>query len=144
MGESQVERWERPGSVLDRFFGWEPRTAFRRLLEESDFRVEEFTDGDQAVVRAELPGIDPDKDVEVRVRDHTLEIHAERRETKQTENKEWVHSEFNYGSFSRMIPLPRAAKASDVKASYRDGILEVRLPIDADKAESMTIPVERD
>jgi HSP20 family protein len=91
-------------------------------------RIEEYRDGDTLVVRSEMPGIDPDNDVEIDLRDHMLEIRAERREEKTEEDKGTRRSEFRYGSFFRAIPLPMEAKEGDVQATYKDGVLEVRVP----------------
>ena len=95
----------------------------------SPIRVEEFIDGKTLVVRAELPGIDPDKNVEVTISDGILHIHAERQEKEEHKNKEQFRSEFRYGSFSRSIPLPEGVKEEEIKASYADGVLEVRTPL---------------
>jgi HSP20 family molecular chaperone IbpA len=111
---------------------------------EKSMRIEEVVDNDQLVVRAELPGIDPDNDVEVRVRDHTLEISAERRQEETTEEEGVRRSEFRYGSLYRAISMPADAKESDISATYRDGILEVRVPIEAKtEQEPKAIPIER-
>ena len=112
----------------------DPRTIFPDLMDwlEEPFltlrpyrgqpmRVEEYAEGDHYVVRAELAGIDPEKDVEVTVESGYLTIHAER--TEKTEGKH--RSEFRYGSFSRTLPLPANADEDAVTASYRDGILTV-------------------
>lgn len=106
-------------------------------------RVEEFTEGNEAVVRVEIPGIDPDKDVDITVSDSMLNIRAERREEKKTEEKGRYHSEFRYGSFSRTVSLPPGVTEKDVKATYKDGILEVRMPIDTASAEARKIPIQR-
>lgn len=112
-------------------------------LDETALRVEEFEENGQMVVRAELPGIDPDKDVEITVLDNTLRIKAERREETKAEDKKGYRSEFRYGSFVRAVTLPAGATAQDVKAAYHDGILEVRLPISAEQAEAKKIPITR-
>lgn len=106
-------------------------------------RVEEYREGDTLVVRAEMPGLDPDKDVEISVSDQTLHIRAERRQEKKLEENGQYRSEFHYGSFGRSVPLPAGATEADVKASYKDGILEVRIPVDSSKAEARKIPVQR-
>ena len=106
-------------------------------------RVEEFTEGDEVVVRAEMPGIDPDKDVHITVNDHTLQLRAERREETKTEDKGSYRSEFQYGSFTRTLQLPAGATDQDVKATYKDGILEVRVPVDRKEAEARKIPIQR-
>jgi HSP20 family molecular chaperone IbpA len=92
-------------------------------------RVEDFVDQRQYVVRAEMPGIDPEKDVDITVEDGILTITAERREEK----KESGRSEFRYGSFSRSVSLPAGADEDNVSATYRDGILEVRTPLKEEK-----------
>jgi len=106
-------------------------------------RVEEFVDGKELVVRAEIPGIDPDKDVHVHVRNHVLEIRAERNEKSEAKDKAGRRSEFRYGSFFRSISLPPDAKDTDVSATYKDGILEVRVPRDAKQADVTKVPVTR-
>jgi HSP20 family protein len=126
-----------PRRLLDRF-GWPGAWPFEELI-----RVEEFVDGDQLVIRAEMPGLDPDKDVDIQVMDHGLRIRAERRQASEKTEKGGYRSEFHYGSFSRTVPLPAGAAQEDVKATYKDGILEVRLPIDRAKAEATKIPIER-
>jgi HSP20 family protein len=105
--------------------------------------VEEFVDDGQLVVRAELPGIDPDKDVQLTVQDNTLRLHAERRQEETTETKQGYRSEFRYGSFSRTIMLPPGVSADDVKATYDDGVLEVRMPMGLPPDEARTVPVTR-
>lgn len=117
-------------------------TAWRDLMEDT-LRVEEYQDGHELVIRAEMPGIDPDEDVEITVSDHMLHITAERREEKKTEDHTGYRSEFRYGSFSRSVSLPTGATDDDVKATYNDGILEVRVPIDTAEAKARKIPVNR-
>ena len=124
-----------------RLFDWPE--SWTELMEQSDLKVEEFQEDGKLVVRAEMPGIDPDKDVEITVTDHTLHLRAERRSESKTEDKKGFRSEFHYGSFSRSIPLPAGATEDDVKATYTDGILEVRFPIDTADAEATKIPVAR-
>lgn len=122
---------------------WPDSWPWRDLLEESTLRVEEFEEENSLVVRAEMPGIDPDKDVEITVSDSTLRIKAERRQETRTEDKKGYRSEFRYGSFMRTVPLPAGASEKDVSATYSDGILEVRVPIDTSQAEARKIPVRR-
>lgn len=133
---------------LDRWFGGlrGPRAwpdLWRSMTDEGLLRVEEFTEGDALVVRAEMPGIDPEKDVEITIVDHQLRIRAERREEKKTEDTSGYRSEFRYGSFSRVVPLPVGATDADVKATYTDGVLEVRVPIERAAAGAKKIEVQR-
>jgi HSP20 family protein len=92
-------------------------------------RVEEFRDGDDLVVRAELPGIDPDKDVELSITGGLLHIDAHREEATEHTEKEGYRSEFAYGHFTRTLVLPRGVDEGSVKATYTDGVLEVRVPV---------------
>ncbi len=106
-------------------------------------RVEEFVDGETLVVKAELPGIDPDKDLELTITQGVLHIRAERHEKSEATTKESYRSEFHYGSFSRSVPLPAGTKDEDVKASYTDGILEVRVPVGEPKTPSTRVPITK-
>jgi HSP20 family protein len=127
--------------IPSRLFDWpEP---WRDLVEASSMKLEEYREGDNLVVRAEMPGLDPEKDVEITVSDNTLRIKAERREQTKTEDKESYRSEFRYGSFIRAIRLPAGATEKDVTASYTDGILEVRVPINTAEAEAKKVTVKR-
>ena len=83
---------------------------------------------DSMVIRAEMPGIDPDKDVEVTVADGLLSIRAERRFEEKEEKEGRTRSEFRYGAFSRTVRVPQDIDVDDITASYKDGILEVRYP----------------
>lgn len=121
---------------------------FKRFVDEWEtawLRTEQFRDGDSLVVRVELPGIDPEKDVEVTVHDSILSIKAERHENTENKTKGGYRSEFKYGSFARTIDLPRGARGEDVKASYHDGVLEVRVPVAPETGPGPTkVTVNRD
>mgnify|MGYP001601181511 CR=1 FL=1 len=95
------------------------------------------------MARAELPGIDPDKDVDISVDNGLLSLRAERREERKTKSDGGYRSEFSYGSFIRSVSLPPGATEDDVKATYHDGILEIRFPIDGEVAKSRKVPVVR-
>lgn len=98
------------------------------FMRDDSIRVEEFMEDDDLHIRAEIPGVDPDKDIDITVDHGRLSIRAEREErTEKTEDG--YHSEFRYGSFSRVLTLPEGADADDVRATYEDGILDVRVPI---------------
>jgi HSP20 family protein len=136
-----VQRWPDVFDLMPRrFIDWlgAPGAELEREL-----KVEEFTDNDQHVIRAELPGINPDKDIDIHIRGHALEIRAERREEKKSEEGNRYRSEFRYGSFFRRVPLSPDTDEHDVKATYQDGILEVRLPVEKKQAEATRIAVTR-
>jgi HSP20 family protein len=103
-------------------FDWleSPMTVFRPWTGQG-IRMEDFVRDGHYIIRAELPGIDPEHEVEVVVDDSILTIKAERKE----EQVDKTHSEFRYGSFSRRVVLPPGADEDHVSASYDKGILEV-------------------
>jgi len=105
-------------------------------------RVEEFRDDGTLVVRADLAGIDPDKDVELTVSEGMLHIHAERREEDKKEDKGYLRQELRYGSLSRTLPLPEGVTESDITATYKAGILEIRVP-EPRKAEATKISISK-
>ena len=111
---------------------------------EDRLRIEEELTDDTLVVRAELPGIDPDKDVQITVADGVMRIKAERRSETKEEKEGHVRSEFRYGSFERAMRVPQSTDVDDVKASYKDGILEVRVPYKATaEAQARTVAISR-
>ncbi|MFP3907677.1 MAG: Hsp20/alpha crystallin family protein [Acidimicrobiales bacterium] len=126
----------------DSLFGRWPE-SWSSMMEETLPKVEEFEEDGTMVVRAEMPGIDPDRDLEITMTDGLLRIKAERRQESKTEEKKGYRSEFRYGSFTRTVALPAGVTEEDVTASYDDGILEVRMPMDHGRAEAKKIPVSR-
>jgi HSP20 family protein len=131
LGRELADWWSRP------FESW------RRMFDETQMNVEEFVEGDQLVVRAELPGVEPDRDVDISVEDGALRIRAERRQEEKSEDRNYRRTEIRYGSFTRTIPLPPQAKEEDVSATYKDGILEVRAPIDQSRTQRSHIPIQK-
>jgi len=90
-------------------------------------RLEDHMTDTEYKIRAELPGVDPEKDVQVSVSDGVLTIRAERREEKQARHR----SEFRYGSFERSVRLPSNAEEQGIRADYSKGILEITVPLRA-------------
>ncbi len=123
---------------------WRPFEELERIRREFDRLMEEFlkeepaervfapaldvyeTDG-EVVVKAELPGVKKE-DIEVFIRDNNLIIRGEKKEEKE-EKTETVHRvERVYGKFERVVGLPTDVKLEGIKAEFKDGVLEVRLP----------------
>jgi HSP20 family protein len=120
----------RPTWPLSRLNDWPDLLGdFTRASNRDAIRLEEFVEDDKLVVRAELPGIDPEKNVEVSISGGMLHINVTREEPAELKDQEGFRTEFRYGSFSRSIALPSGTYESEVKATYDNGILEVRLPI---------------
>jgi HSP20 family protein len=103
---------------------WRPHWRGWPLLAEQ-IRLEEFADNGSYVVRAELPGVDPKRDISVMVADGELTIGVNR--TQRFPGT--FDSEFHYGPARRTVLLPRQARDETAAASYDDGILEVRIEL---------------
>ncbi|GAB3979454.1 alpha-crystallin HspX [Actinoallomurus acanthiterrae] len=114
-----------------------PFTTLRPFTGQA-IRVEEYVDDDKFVIRAELPGIDPDRNLEISVSRGMLTIRAEREE----EHEGRRHSEFRYGTYERHIRLPENIKDEDIKATYDKGILTITVPLQEAKEASRRIPIE--
>jgi HSP20 family protein len=127
-------------SPLADMIDWlESPLTFLRPVSGHPMRMEDFVRDGSYVIRAELPGIDPDKDLGVTVANGILTIKAERREERSDKH----HSEFHYGTFSRSVTLPAGADEEHVEAIYGHGILEVTVKLAEDTASKTArkIPV---
>jgi HSP20 family molecular chaperone IbpA len=137
---ANLVRRDRP--AFAELFDWlegEIPARFRPLGGGHPVRIEDYIeDSGHYVLRAELPGIDPAKDVTVTVGDGVLTVTAERRD----ETKEEHRSEFRYGAFVRTIALPAGADEDDIGATYSDGILQIRIGMREAKPEPKQIPVK--
>ena len=145
-----MERW-RPFGSVDR---WEPFRSLvdiqgdvNRLLDNFMGRafngemakgrtwlpaVDMHETKDSVVLKVELPGV-REKDVAVSITGDLLSIKGERRWDDESTDQKFLHVERVYGQFERLVQLPMAVQADKVKATYRDGVLEVTLP----KAEEL-------
>jgi HSP20 family protein len=90
--------------------------------------IEAFARAGQFVVRADLPGLSRD-DVQVEVRNDGLLIHGQRSQEREERKEGWYRSERSYGSFSRSVPLPEGADPEKAEASFENGVLEIRMPL---------------
>lgn len=93
------------------------------------------------IVFADLPGIDP-KDVKIEVENDTLIIQGERKQEHTEERSGFHRSERTYGSFYRAIQLPETAKVDQAKADFRNGVLEVTVPIEQAKSNRRQIQIQ--
>lgn len=91
-------------------------------------------------VAAELPGMKKD-DVKVECTDDGLIIEGERRQEHVETQRGFHRSERSYGHFYRMIPLPQGAQTDKAKAEFKDGLLQVRVPILENKRQNRQIPI---
>ncbi|GAB4136444.1 MAG: Hsp20/alpha crystallin family protein [Cyanobacteria bacterium J069] len=94
---------------------------------------------DALVLKAEIPGVDA-KDVDIQVTADAVAIKGDRKSEVHTEENGIKRSEFRYGSFSRVIPLPTRIQNDKVAAEYKDGILHLTLPkVEAEKSKVVKV-----
>lgn len=91
-------------------------------------QIEILQNNGQLTVKADLPGLTRD-DVKVEVTDDFLAIAGERKEEKEEKQEGFYRSERSYGSFYRRVPLPEGAKTENAAATFRNGVLEVTIPV---------------
>jgi HSP20 family protein len=140
-------RWQKPESgvwafphfstlhdEINRVFG--ATRSFHSWAPAVDF----YEDGEQLVLKAELPGVKKE-DLDLSLEDGVLTLAGERREEKSFEKAEVHRSERFLGKFQRSFTLPTAVEASKVQASFKDGILTVTLP-KAEEAKPKQIEVK--
>ena len=89
--------------------------------------VDVYDSKDNVMVKADVPGMKKDE-IDVSVHGDTLIIKGEKKQEKETKEKDFVRTERFYGSFNRALRLPATVDASKVNASYKNGVLELVLP----------------
>ena len=137
---------------MERFFGdfpgiWFPKflktdfEPFRMEFEKSEWvpQIEVLRNNGTFIVRADLPGLTKE-DVKVEMTDNLLRISGERKEEKEEKTEGFYRTERSYGNFYRQIPLPEGVKVENASATFRNGVLEVTMPMP--KAETTTRKLE--
>lgn len=146
---SDISRWDRE---MDRLFGhfFERRLRpFRgghwwpgRGAEVSVPAVDLFEDNGDIVAKAELPGMEKE-DIEVNITDNRLIIKGEKKKEQESREEDYYYSERSYGSFSRTIDLPSEVETGKSKATFKNGVLEIRIPkTEAAKKKEVKVKVE--
>ena len=125
-------------SVFDDFF----RTPVEVFGNDLNPKVDVHEDEKAVYVKAEIPGLE-EKDLNVTLKDNMLTISGEKKseKTEGEKGKNYWYCERSFGSFSRTIALPDAIKHDDVKASYKNGVLEIEIP-KAEEAQPKKINIK--
>ncbi|MCX7988727.1 MAG: Hsp20/alpha crystallin family protein [Thermodesulfovibrio sp.] len=116
------EAWKRPFSLFS--------SLMPRLKSETEVvapAVDIYEEGDDLVLKAELPGLNKE-DIEVKVTDDFITISGEKKKEEKVEEKNYYRYERSYGSFSRTFRLPIDVQTDKAKAKFENGVLEVRIP----------------
>jgi HSP20 family protein len=104
--------------------------------------VDVYQEQDDIVVKAELPGMDKDN-IDVIVSDHLLTIKGEKKKEEEVKEENYYRSERSQGSFVRTVELPADVKSDQVKATFKNGLLEIHLPKTEDaKKKEIKIKVD--
>ena len=96
-------------------------------MEEIAPTVDIFEKNNNVVVKAEIPGMKKE-DIEVNLTDNTITISGEKKKEDKVEKKNYYRFERSYGSFCRSFRLPKEVRPDKTKASFKDGILEIKIP----------------
>jgi len=103
-------------------------------------RVDIKETANELVVSADVPGIDK-KDVNVSMKEGVLSISGERKSEQRAEGENWHRIERVFGSFQRSFYIPVDVDESKIKASYKDGVLNIALP-KKEEAKKKEIPIQ--
>ena len=102
--------------------------------------IESYVKEGNLVVRADVPGIDP-KDIDISVLHDVLTIKGERKTEQEVKQQDYVRREIAYGTFERRMRLPEGAAVDKVKASFKNGVVELTIPL-AKGVGAQKIPLE--
>src|SRR3989304_1558944 len=125
-----------PSRFLRRF----PRFKWMTEVEAVWPAVDMFDKAEEIVVKAEVPGIDK-KNIKISVSDNVLTIKGEMKKEEEVKEEDYYYSERSYGSFSRSLNLPAKVQAEKIKASFKNGILEIHLP-KAEESKPKEVKIE--
>jgi HSP20 family protein len=132
------DMWRRPFPSLLGRDRWLPIRPLGIRMPSADI----YEDEGAVVVKAELPGMKKE-DIEVNLAGDTLTIKGEKKEDKEVKEDDYYRRERTYGSFLRSLALPCEVKSGEIKASFKDGVLEIRLP-KTEEAKKKSIAVKID
>jgi HSP20 family protein len=101
--------------------------------------IDVFDTKEAVVLKAELPGMDPD-DIQIEVEDNVLTLKGERRFEEEVDEERYYRVERRYGSFQRSLALPQGMQAAAISAGYEDGVLTITVPkVEAEKPKRIEI-----
>jgi HSP20 family protein len=125
---------------------WE--TPFPRLFEEIEDNskelfapaIESYVKDGSLVVRADVPGIEL-KDIDISILRNVLTLKGERKSEKEIKKDDYLRREVSYGAFERRMSLPEGTSADKVKATFKNGVIEITLPL-AKEAIAQKVQIE--
>jgi len=131
--------FRRPFSLMEP--AWWPKLRMPEMAEVSP-HVDIFEEGDNFVVKAEVPGLKKEE-IEVNLTDDMITISGEKKKEEKVEKKDYYRMERSYGSFTRSFRLPKGIQTDKAKATFKDGVLEVKVPkTEEAKKKEKKVPIE--
>lgn len=144
-----IMRWDPFGELtnlrnqMNRFFDHTLRKGFMAGAEPFGPRVDLYQTEQEVVATAEIPGIESKNDIEITLTPDSISLRGELKHGQDIKEENFFHSERFYGSFSRTLPLPAEIKPEEAKASYRNGLLEVRMPkTEKGRRKTYRVPIQ--
>jgi HSP20 family protein len=89
--------------------------------------VDMYEDDKEIIVKAEIPGVEP-KDVDITVTADSISLKGELKEETERREDGYIRAERRFGQFYRTLPLPAEVKPEEAQATFKNGVLEVRMP----------------
>jgi HSP20 family protein len=139
------EKWyedlfKRPLALFNHPPGW-PSWRISELAEMS-FTADIFEDGNEVVVKADIPGVKKE-DLDVSLSEDVITIKGERKKEEKVDRKDYYHAERSYGSFTRSFRLPAEVRADKAEARFEEGILEIRIPkLEPSRAKTKKVTIK--
>jgi HSP20 family protein len=122
---------------MDRWFRGGRESEWGMWMPSIDVRERD----NQLIINADLPGLNSE-DVKIEVNDEGLVIRGERKREHEEQKEGYYRTERSYGTFYRLVPLPEGANVEQAKANFKDGVLEVTVPIPEGVRKRREIPIE--
>lgn len=143
--QMMADFWRRPFSGILPSFPSLLRPSRALLGESLALRapvVDLYEGEEEVVLKAEVPGLSKE-DIKIDLTDSMVTISGEKKKEEQVKEEAYTYSERSYGSFSRILQLPCGVKSDKAKATFKNGILEVKLPKTEDaKKRHVTVKIE--
>ena len=119
-----------------------PAPLEMRRMGEWEPAVEMYETESEVVVKVALPNIDP-KQVEIMVTNEAITLKGEAKHEEEQKGRNYYRQELQFGAFRRTLPLLTEVKGSEAKATYKDGVLEIKVPkSERAKATAVKVKVE--
>jgi HSP20 family protein len=116
---------------------WRPSFARLRPISLEAPALDIYEQKDALIVKAEIPGLTKDE-LDITLDGSTLTIRGEKKKEEQVKEEDYYRCERSYGAFSRSIDLPVAIQTDKVNASFKNGVLEIRLPKTEEAKKNVT------